>query len=533
VTKRLKVLLIIFSVVFLLAIAALVFLTYVFPNLIKSTDSVSPTPTPSVATTIKPITDLGVTWISPDTLGDLGLFVSKDGGRSIAEAKYYKVANLEDGGEIDLAIIQFDEPGGPYLYRFKKDASGIYWYLAKYSQSLEYSEISDVLNKDVRFDGTTAYKSLSIPDFLEIKSTTLKISSNDGLFSDLQKPTQVGETEYGKVYKIGSGNKDATEVDAISYPLKLADSTYRLYTIKADFVSDSEVPKITWSNGETNTSKYSAEGYVKCGLTASNNEIVNLSNIASRLTEIGKTSDNAKVYTVSATDAVMKAAYENYKLGRNSNIDPIATFASKKPVFIWQSVLGDYVIFTGKDFAGLAECGKPVIYLYPETTTQISVKVGAEITKSEPPYQNGWEVTAEPSGKLNVAGKVYSSLYWEGQGQEYPQINEGVVVKRSEVSNTIRAQLSELGLNDKEIADFLTFWMPKMPNKAYVRLSWLGTAQMNKLAPLSISPAPATLIRVFLDFAGLDQPISLPAQKLSSISRTGFTVVEWGGLLRK
>lgn len=532
-SKRLKVLVIIFIVVFLGAVGTILYLFYFNPDLSETAVSISPTPTPSVAATIEPVSDSGVTWISPESLVDLGLFASKEGGRTVSDAKYYKVANLDGGGEIDLAIVSFDEPGGPYLYRFKKDSSGVYWYLAKYSASKEYPEISEVLNKDVRFDGTTAYKSLSIPDFLNVKSTTLKISSNDGLFSSLKNPVEVGVTEYGKVYKVGSGGEGTSEVDAVSYPLKLADSTYRIYTIKADFVNDDEVPQITWSSGEKNSSRYTAEGYVKCGLIASNNEVVNISNISTKLSEIGKTKDNDKVYTVAATDPVMQVAYENYKIGRNKNVDGIETFAKKKPIFIWKTGLGDYVIFTGRDFAGLVECGKPVIYLYPETTTQVSVKVGAEITKSEPLYNGGWNVIAEPSGKLNLAGKIYDYLYWEGQGQEYPQIREGVVVKRSEVTSTIKRELGELGLNDKEIADFLDFWLPKMPDTSYVRLSWLGTAQMNKLAPLSVSPAPTTLIRVFLDFEGLDQPIALPAQKLSAVERTGFTVVEWGGLLRK
>jgi hypothetical protein len=71
-----------------------------------------------------------------------------------------------------------------------------------------------------------------------------------------------------------------------------------------------------------------------------------------------------------------------------------------------------------------------------------------------------------------------------------------------------------------------------MPNTHFVRLTWFGTAAMNQLAPLSISPKPDTLIRVFLDFEGLNQKIDLQPQQLTSAPRTGFTVIEWGGLLR-
>ena len=88
------------------------------------------------------------------------------------------------------------------------------------------------------------------------------------------------------------------------------------------------------------------------------------------------------------------------------------------------------------------------------------------------------------------------------------------------------------GLNAQESADFLAFWQPKLPSSPYVRLTWLNTADMNQLAPLQVNPIPKTFIRTFLEFEGLTKPITLIPQKLSSLPRLGFTLVEWGGLLR-
>ncbi len=76
----------------------------------------------------------------------------------------------------------------------------------------------------------------------------------------------------------------------------------------------------------------------------------------------------------------------------------------------------------------------------------------------------------------------------------------------------------------------MVFWSDKIPNKPFIRLTWLTTAQMDQLAPLSITPRPDTIKRVFLDMEGYDTKITLPAQKLESFTRRGFTVVEWGGL---
>lgn len=44
-----------------------------------------------------------------------------------------------------------------------------------------------------------------------------------------------------------------------------------------------------------------------------------------------------------------------------------------------------------------------------------------------------------------------------------------------------------------------------------------------------IDPRPDTVIRIIMSYKGLEEPIEVTEQKLESVSRTGFTVVEWGG----
>jgi hypothetical protein len=52
------------------------------------------------------------------------------------------------------------------------------------------------------------------------------------------------------------------------------------------------------------------------------------------------------------------------------------------------------------------------------------------------------------------------------------------------------------------------------------------------LAPLTISPRPDTVIRVFMDYQVLAQPIKVKEQLIKTPARRGFTVVEWGGAIR-
>ena len=96
--------------------------------------------------------------------------------------------------------------------------------------------------------------------------------------------------------------------------------------------------------------------------------------------------------------------------------------------------------------------------------------------------------------------------------------------------STIRKQLAQQGLKNNEINDFVEYWQSNLPTDPYVRLTWFNTSQMDKLAPLYVTPKPDTTIRVFLDASGMKKPISIPKQNLKSIPRSGFTVVEWGGL---
>ena len=56
-----------------------------------------------------------------------------------------------------------------------------------------------------------------------------------------------------------------------------------------------------------------------------------------------------------------------------------------------------------------------------------------------------------------------------------------------------------------------------------------GTEQ--KPIELNITPAPDTVIRVFMVWKGLDTYVPIQAQPLTAPPRTGFTVVEWGGSL--
>ncbi|MBU4348141.1 hypothetical protein KJ671_01375 [Patescibacteria group bacterium] len=55
---------------------------------------------------------------------------------------------------------------------------------------------------------------------------------------------------------------------------------------------------------------------------------------------------------------------------------------------------------------------------------------------------------------------------------------------------------------------------------------------MEQIAPLDINPKPDTVIRVLMDFSPLDKMADFEGFEIKTPERKGFTVVEWGGVLR-
>ncbi|OGH71396.1 MAG: hypothetical protein A2921_04615 [Candidatus Magasanikbacteria bacterium RIFCSPLOWO2_01_FULL_43_20b] len=204
-------------------------------------------------------------------------------------------------------------------------------------------------------------------------------------------------------------------------------------------------------------------------------------------------------------------------------------------MFFWQDDFGNWRVYLKSKYRSLAECGKPVIYLYPEKEMDIKVKVkpNGGFTKTEPAYNSGWFVRATPQSDLfNYADKTnYPYLFWEGRAYGFTTPDNGFVMSKDEVGVKMTQILGQLGLNGKETKDFLEFWQPKLEVKPYVFVTFVPQREFDKAAPLSVNPKPDTIIRVFMDYTLLDAPIEVAPMQIKTPERKGFTVVEWGGRL--
>jgi len=176
---------------------------------------------------------------------------------------------------------------------------------------------------------------------------------------------------------------------------------------------------------------------------------------------------------------------------------------------------------------------KPIVYLYPEEETKVSVKLGSPelLTVSYPKYTDGWNVLAEPNGTLvdlNTNRELYS-LYYESKAVEKPELTEGFVVKGEDSAKFLEEKLACLGLTEREAEEFIVYWLPKLEGNNYNLIRFETKEEIEKNMPLSVSPAPDAVIRVVMDYKALDEEIEVKEQVLETPARNGFVVVEWGG----
>ena len=201
---------------------------------------------------------------------------------------------------------------------------------------------------------------------------------------------------------------------------------------------------------------------------------------------------------------------------------------------VWTLLLSVLVLLT------LCACGpreemvaeeKPVIYLYPETETRVTVKLDlpGELTCAYPAYDGGWVVTAAPDGTLtDEHGQTYNYLYWEGEVANGFDFSKGFCVAGSDTAAFLEDALDRLGLTRREANEFLVYWLPRMQDNPYNLIVFQQEAYTQS-AKLTVSPRPDSVLRVFMAWKPLARPVDVPAQILPGFERRGFTLVEWGG----
>lgn len=203
----------------------------------------------------------------------------------------------------------------------------------------------------------------------------------------------------------------------------------------------------------------------------------------------------------------------------------------KRGLFLLSAAICLLLSLTGCGPREEALDAKPVIYLYPQEETAVTVKLDfdGELTASWPAYENGWSVTALPDGTLTDSrGREYSYLFWEGISDQEYDFSQGFCISGRETGSFLREALTTLGLTPREYNEFIVYWLPRMEQNPWNLIAFQDTAYTDH-ARLEVSPSPDSILRVFMAWKPLDASVDIQAQELKSFQRQGFTLVEWGG----
>jgi hypothetical protein len=506
----------------------------------------------------------GVVWQEhPTSVGDLQLFsVAEEYQLKDKKFQYYQVGTVNDK-PLYVTFVPYCEMGctNSMLYFIGSDTDSYTFLRAQSTNKLTGDYFGFALSNKVRIDEDFTLDAHQIPEKIVISDVDFSarlgsgrmLQSGPSFFADTyynlteQENGQVteffAETEYGPAFRglrnIGEGNtKD------LDYAVRLAGGLMLSLHYKPDFIWDDRVPKIGWLDGTNNESPYRTDGLSSCGgggpetmSTKIPEEGLLLAGYTINQEPVYKVTDpNQYVITRLFTEGDTRNYYEYNTATKKTETGQItkSDFIDEGGVIIYVDEFGFQHVLTHTKYGPQAECAKPVVYLYPEETTDVRVELDALVTVSEPEYGSGWDVTANPDGVLSMNGAEFESLFWDGYGNgEYPEITQGFVVPTEDATSLMEEHLQTMGFNKKEISDFVEFWEPYMPNEPYTRFSWIGTIGMENLAKLTISPEPDTLIRAFVDFEGIDEEIEIEPQTIPSYERIGFVATEWGGLLKR
>ena len=176
---------------------------------------------------------------------------------------------------------------------------------------------------------------------------------------------------------------------------------------------------------------------------------------------------------------------------------------------------------------------KPIMYIYPkeEMNLNISFPESDKLMHTYPKYRDSWNIHIDKNGNIYDydTNRNYYALYWDEKDYAKENFDEGFVVKGKDISKFLEEKLAILGFNDREINEFIIYWMPKMEDNEYNLIRFRTTDEVNESMPIEFSEEPDTLIRVIMDYKKLDKKIEIKEQKLDKQERVGFTIVEWGG----
>lgn len=104
-------------------------------------------------------------------------------------------------------------------------------------------------------------------------------------------------------------------------------------------------------------------------------------------------------------------------------------------------------------------------------------------------------------------------------------IDEGFIVKGSNVKYFLQNTLSKYGVKKEEMNEFVSAYTLEMEKNEYNLISFKNEL-LDEYFKLEITPTPDTISRIFMVYKALDKPINIPEQEIVPMERGNTSVIE-------
>jgi len=173
---------------------------------------------------------------------------------------------------------------------------------------------------------------------------------------------------------------------------------------------------------------------------------------------------------------------------------------------------------------------KPAVYLYPleDSVIKVQLEINGKLIQDIPEYNLGWNVFVTKEG---IIENKYDYLFYEAKLKKIELPDQGWIIKYEDLDSWFELNLIKLGLNQKEKNQFKEYWLKELPESNYYEIKLLQESFLKENMNLIIFPQPDTLIRLNFYFKPIKEKIDILEPVITTPERTGFTVVEWGGMI--
>ncbi len=141
-------------------------------------------------------------------------------------------------------------------------------------------------------------------------------------------------------------------------------------------------------------------------------------------------------------------------------------------------------------------------------------------------------IDVDTSGLIN---SKFEYLFYESEQPDVWQLNEGWIIKRSELETFFTDNMLKYGFFGREIKDFTDYWIPRLVDSEYYEIYPQESSTIETVIKLKISKVPDNTLRLFYVIKAVNNNsnsrITIPLEK-NKFNRSGFCVTEWGVLLK-